>query len=206
MLGATGGALFVFLAMVRLVADPGVVPDVDLWVQQAIASLLSPGTIRFMVAVTSLGGAPVMTTLTLLLAVAFWHRGRWVDFFELLVAVPLGAVAISALKAFFQRTRPPEALIEVGGLSFPSGHAFISMVFFGFVIRLLLRSRLHPAWIAGGTVLCAVLIVLIGTSRIYLGVHFLTDVVGGFAAGFLWLLLALHLVGAARRPAGVPRL
>lgn len=196
--GATSGALLLFLAMVRLVADPGVVPDMDLRVQQAIASILSPGTIRFMVAITSLGGVTVMTILTLLLAAVFWRHRCWVYLVELLVAVPLGAVVISALKAFFQRTRPPGAVIEVGGLSFPSGHAFISIVFFGFIIRLLLRSRLHPAWIAGGTVLSALLIVLIGMSRVYLGVHFLTDVLGGYAAGFLWLLLALQLVRAVR--------
>lgn len=204
MLGATGAALLVFLAMVRIIGDPDVVPAVDLRVQNAVASLLSPGSIRFMVVVTSLGGAIAMTILTLIVAASLWSRRRRLQLFELLVAVPMGAVAMFAMKAFFQRTRPVEALLDVRGLSFPSGHAFISTVFFGFLVHLLWRSRLHPAWILAGTLLSGLLIVLIGTSRVYLGVHFLTDIVGGFAAGFLWLVLSLRLVrqverGMARR-------
>jgi len=210
MLGATAAALLLFLAMVRLIGDPDVVPAMDLRVQNTIESVLTPTTIRFMVIVTSLGGVVLMTLFSLTLAVALWSRRRWVHLFELLVAVPLGAAAMLAMKGFFQRTRPVEALLDVRGLSFPSGHAFISMVFFGFIIHLLFRSRLNPASIVGGTLLCLALIALIGTSRVYLGVHFLTDVLGGYAAGFLWLVLALRLVRhverrrAARGPSAVP--
>jgi len=199
MLGATCAALLFFLLMVRLVGDPDVVPAMDLRVQRTVESILAPTTIRFMVIVTSLGGVVLMTLFTLSLAVALWNRRRWVHLFELLVAVPLGAAAMFAMKGFFQRARPVEALLDVRGLSFPSGHAFISMVFFGFVIHLLFRSRLNPAWIAGGTLVCLALIALIGTSRVYLGVHFLTDVLGGYAAGFLWLVLALRLVRLVER-------
>ncbi|TVP45634.1 MAG: phosphatase PAP2 family protein [Gemmatimonadales bacterium] len=199
MLGATCAALLVFLAMVRIIGDPDVVPAMDLRVQRTVESILTPTTIHLMVIITSLGGVVLMTLFSLTLAVALWSRRRWVHLFELLVAVPLGAAAMLAMKQFFQRTRPVEALLDVRGLSFPSGHAFISMVFFGFVIHLLFRSRLNPAWIAGGTSLALALIALIGTSRVYLGVHFLTDVVGGYAAGFLWLVLALRLVRYVER-------
>jgi len=199
MLVATSLALVLFLAMVRIIGDPDVVPLVDLRVQKAVESILTPAIIRFMVVVTSLGGVALMTLFTLLLGGALWGRRRWVHLFELLVAVPLGAAAMLAMKGFFQRTRPVEALLDVRGLSFPSGHAFISMVFFGFVIHLLLRSRLSPAWTVGGTLVSLVLIALIGTSRVYLGVHFLTDVLGGYAAGFLWLVLALGLVRHVER-------
>jgi membrane-associated phospholipid phosphatase len=194
MLGATCAALVLFLAMVRVIGDPDVVPAMDLRVQRTVESILTPATIHFMVIVTSLGGVVLMSLFSLTLAVALWSRRRWVHLFELLVAVPLGATAMLAMKGFFQRTRPMEALLDVRGLSFPSGHAFISMVFFGLVIHLLFRSRLNPVWIAGGTLVCLALIALIGTSRVYLGVHFVTDVLGGYAAGFLWLVLALRLV------------
>lgn len=194
MIPAVGLALFAFLGMVRLVGEPGVVPEVDLRVQELVEGLLSPGAIRLMVVITALGGVVGMTILSAGLAVLLWRRRWWRQLVELLIAVGGGAAAIFVMKAFFQRARPVEALFEVRGLSFPSGHAFISMVFFGFVAYLLGRSDLPPAVTLPGVLLAGLFIALIGVSRVYLGVHFLTDVVGGYAAGFLWLVLTLVLV------------
>jgi membrane-associated phospholipid phosphatase len=148
---------------------------------------------------TALGSTPVMTALTIALGIFLLRRGSWSHLAEMLVAIPLGTAALFVMKAFFQRARPVEALFEVRGLSFPSGHAFISVVFFGFIAYLLSRSQLHRIWIVAGASLCLVLIALIGTSRVYLGVHFLTDVVGGYSAGFLWLVFSLLLVRVVER-------
>jgi len=101
------------------------------------------------------------------------------------------------LKTAFQRARPDiQHLIAVGGYSFPSGHAMVATVFYGmlgYLIWLNLRERSKTAWIV--PVLTALLIFSIGVSRIYLGVHFPSDVLAGFAAGGLWLtgcIVGLH--------------
>jgi membrane-associated phospholipid phosphatase len=199
MLVGVSAALLLFLAAVRAIAEPGVVPDVDTRVQELVSSILSPRAIRLTTWITALGSTPVMTALTIALGIFLLRRGSWSHLAEMLVAIPLGTAALFVMKAFFQRARPVEALFEVRGLSFPSGHAFISVVFFGFIAYLLSRSQLHRIWIVAGASLCLVLIALIGTSRVYLGVHFLTDVVGGYSAGFLWLVFSLLLVRVVER-------
>lgn len=87
------------------------------------------------------------------------------------------------LKDAFQSPRPVgTGLIEAHGFGFPSGHAQNGMVLFGY-LAWVTRANF---WLAGGTVF------LIGLSRVYLGVHFLSDVVGGWAVGFLWLFVAVY--------------
>ncbi len=206
MIPAVGLALSVFLGMVRLVADPEVIPQVDLRMQQTVEGILTPGFTRSMVLITAAGGTVGMTLLTVVLGIVLWRQRWWSQLVELLIAMVGGAVTIFLMKAFFQRARPAEALLEVRGLSFPSGHSFISVVFFGFCAYLLIRSRLPPLVTVPGVIVSLLLIPVIGFSRIYLGVHFLTDVLGGFAAGFVWLLLTLVLVRLARaRSPGEPR-
>ncbi len=124
--------------------------------------------------------------VALLFLLRGWSRGA------LLVTVTLIGAALldGGLKLFFGRDRPVAFFDHYPSpttFSFPSGHALFAMAFFG-GIAVLLRPRLRqPALrIAAGLVAIA-LILLIGFSRIYLGVHYPSDVVGGFAAGTVWV-------------------
>jgi undecaprenyl-diphosphatase len=98
-----------------------------------------------------------------------------------------------ALKNIFHRTRPDiQHLVNAGGYSFPSGHAMISATFYGmlgYLIWLNLHERNKPSWYV--IVVTAIFITAIGVSRIYLGVHFPSDVVAGFAAGGIWLVACI---------------
>jgi undecaprenyl-diphosphatase len=112
------------------------------------------------------------------------------------------------LKDWFQRTRPAPvgALIPAQAFSFPSGHAMVAAAFYLFVGYL--AWRLLPGrW----RIVCAVGLVLIafliGLSRLYLGVHYLTDVVAGYIAGFAWtdaVIVGGHLLVRRRRRAPTP--
>ncbi|MDD4583338.1 MAG: phosphatase PAP2 family protein [Eubacteriales bacterium] len=120
--------------------------------------------------------------------------------FPLSISALLSAFAYSLLKSFFQRIRPDIAfhLINQGGYSFPSGHSMTGLLFYGMLIYLL-RKRLlvenKNRTIANLlTALFSFLVFLIGISRIYLGVHYPTDVLAGWSLGLAFLLLITPLI------------
>ena len=157
-----------------------------------VARTTLPGD-RIFALVTFLGNALIISAGTGF--IGFWlvRKKNWKKLLLLFSAVAGGALLNLALKNIFQRTRPtiPGAYMAETGFSFPSGHAMISLVFYGVVAYLALnylRSKKSKILVvAGAIVICA----LIGFSRLYLGVHFLTDVLAGWAAGGLWLAVCI---------------
>ena len=99
------------------------------------------------------------------------------------------------LKILFHRTRPDLfRVVQETGYSFPSGHALATMCFYGMVAFLIMR--IIDSWRGRLIVmtLAVVLSILIGISRIYLGVHYPTDVIAGYAAGSMWLAFCISLL------------
>lgn len=121
----------------------------------------------------------------------FIHPHKW-DAIKVLV-ISIGCTAINtALKYLFGRERPlHDHMVEVSNLSFPSGHAMFSMAFYGAVIYFVTKGNQKPIIKIGMTAFLVVLILSIGISRVYLGVHYTSDVVAGFAAGYIWLVAVL---------------
>lgn len=113
------------------------------------------------------------------------------------VPLSIGALFVSlankGVKALVMRPRPDQAmfLIEQGGWSFPSGHAITSMFFFGMLIWLIRRNVINRRLANILTVLLAIPMVLIGISRVYLGVHYPTDVLAGWCLGLLVIVIAM---------------
>ncbi|WP_083802829.1 phosphatase PAP2 family protein [Bacillus sp. SG-1] len=96
------------------------------------------------------------------------------------------------LKEYFQRQRPGiEALIEQDGYSFPSGHSMGSFIFYGAMAFALFRLYDHTWSRVIGAAALMVLVLLIGLSRVYLGVHYPSDILGGFLAGGVWLAFSI---------------
>jgi undecaprenyl-diphosphatase len=143
------------------------------------------------VEITALGGFGVLALVTLLAAGYVLVRGKWGAALMLLAAT-LGGTAISeGLKVGFSRPRPDLVAhaVDVTSMSFPSGHAMLSAVTYLTLGALLARTqpqRRLRAYILGAAVL---LTFLIGASRIYLGVHWPTDVLAGWCLGAAWALL-----------------
>ncbi|MBC8084151.1 MAG: phosphatase PAP2 family protein [Hymenobacter sp.] len=121
------------------------------------------------------------------------RRHRWHSL--LVPVVALGSIALNlVLKQLYHRPRPLLPLISASGLSFPSGHAMISASFYGLLIYLVHAHVRRPGWrwlLMGGL---GLLIGLIGLTRVYLRVHYATDVLAGFMAGLIWLLVAIPLL------------
>jgi undecaprenyl-diphosphatase len=110
-------------------------------------------------------------------------------------ATMVGCVLLNpALKDVFRRARPPaaDALGRAHGYSFPSGHAMGSMCLFGSLAYVIYFSIDHSRRMrALAVALCVLVILTIGASRVYLGVHYLSDVLAGFAAGLCWVAVCL---------------
>ena len=116
-------------------------------------------------------------------------------------SIKIPAIALTSLglmfglKQFFGRPRPDVPLIfRAEGLSFPSGHAIFSITFYGLLIYIIYKN-VEIRWLKWTIIiLLSVLIFIIGFSRVYLRVHYATDVIAGFCVGFLWLVFAVWLL------------
>jgi undecaprenyl-diphosphatase len=130
---------------------------------------------------------------------AFRKRYRWTAY--LMVTTTLGGLLNLQLKSYFARARPElaEALRNAHGYSFPSGHAMGSAVTFGALAYL--AFRVIPRWRyrAAAIAFAATMILAISTSRIYLGVHWISDVGAGIAAGLIWVIAATVAYETMRR-------
>ncbi|MCC2548132.1 phosphatase PAP2 family protein [Hymenobacter sp. BT175] len=144
-----------------------------------------PGLTRVVLGITFFGSAPYFVVVGILLpGLMVWQKRRR-EALEVFLALTGAAILNALLKSHFHRLRPGTALIKQLGMSFPSGHAMLGMALYGCLAWLLWRHGRHPVWAA----LLVVFALLIGLTRIYLHVHYATDVLAGFAAGLLWLIL-----------------
>lgn len=151
--------------------------------------------------VTALGGYAVLTLLTLGVAGYLAFRRRWGTAALLLVAAIGGALVCDGLKGLFARPRPPAELHldMVSTESFPSSHAGASAAVYLTLAVVLARTSRRPVVRAYLIACAAALTGLVGVSRVYLGVHYPTDVLAGWAVGLTWALLCGLLARRLRR-------
>jgi undecaprenyl-diphosphatase len=160
----------------------------DETVRLAIHAHASPGLTAFLRVVTNLGDWGALLSGTLVLGLVFALCGMWQHLRLLLVTMSGALVLDAVLKLVVHRPRPiPYFIPKPSTYSFPSGHALVSLCFYGLLAGMLslsLRTRWQRAavWIAA-----AGLIGLIGFSRVYLGVHWPSDVLAGYAAAIVWM-------------------
>ena len=158
-----------------------------------------PATDQVMLFFTTMGESVVLGLLIALAAVALLRNGRWIDAGGLIIAGAGAGILNQRLKATYQRIRPDlfQGPFHLTSYSFPSGHSMGAIACYGmlaFVTIRLLRRRWQQ--IAVGLA-AALLVLCVGLSRIYFGVHYPTDVLGGFMAGAIWLAITIAIVRAA---------
>jgi undecaprenyl-diphosphatase len=161
----------------------------DEWIRALVHDIASPGLTSLMRSASFYGGPRVLIPVGLVVAVTFvikgWHRGA------LLVVVTLAGTGLLnvLLKLSFARVRP-EAFFDYplpGSPSFPSGHAlYAASVFGGLAVLLTARVRSLPLQV-GVWLVSVFLILLVGSSRVYLGVHYPSDVLAGYAIATIWV-------------------
>jgi undecaprenyl-diphosphatase len=178
-------ALYVFAVLADEVMAHETI-RIDYGVLDALRQVQSPTLDRAAYVISALG-AEVLAVLMVVLLIVFVWRRRWGAAVGLLVTVIGAQMLNNVLKDWFHRTRPApvEGFIPAQAFSFPSGHAMVAAAFYLFVGYLtwqILKGRARVVC----TAFLVLIALLIGLSRLYLGVHYLTDVVAGYIAGFAW--------------------
>jgi len=169
-----------------------------LWVNQFSSPMLD----QVMLTVTRLGDPDIVVPITCIGVIWLWWRWRWRVAAIFAITCIGGAVLSRGFKLLFGKERPAlwSQPITETSYSFPSGHALGSMVLYGFLAYLLVQRFKSQKWLIYG--IATLLIGSIGFSRIYLGVHWPTDVAAGYSIGFLWLSVCIGLFQLETRRSG----
>jgi len=146
---------------------------------------------KIFLSITMLGEAEFVIILALVISALLWYWRKKLQIIILWIVI-IGSEAITyVIKAFVNRPRPDNALILEESASFPSGHATIAVAFYGFLTYLLLCKikKYRTLTLA----ISIVIILALGYSRLYLRVHYLSDVLVGYLIGAVWLVIGIKI-------------
>lgn len=178
-------ASFVLVAYAVAVGEhPGPTPGDE--TAQEIVEHIRNGTLTSIAkVVTWLGAGGVVSALAAICGALLIWRRRWTEFWVLATGMAITQTGIDVLEDVVDRSRPAGGLVDTAGSSYPSGHAAHSVFYLWLAVTIVLRLR--PGMARGTAVVATgfVLTALIGLSRVYLGVNYLSDVSGGWALGAL---------------------
>lgn len=161
---------------------------------QGINSQIFSGVMWF---VSLLGNQPLMIVIVAVTSLILFLLKIRAEAIILALTTAAGSLSGSLIKVLIDRPRPTPALVRVSVFfsdkSYPSGHVLAFTIFFGFLLYLLIKRTTHRARGIIPAIVFILLIATIGISRIYLGAHWPSDVLGGYLLGIIWLLLAIRL-------------
>jgi undecaprenyl-diphosphatase len=192
------GGIFGVLTVTVVLDGAGGVASIDASVLHSVIAARAGWLTELAKVFTAFGTGPVVYGLLILVGLAVWRRtGTWVP-----AAVAVGALAVGqavrlGISDAVARARPPEQvwLVHPGGYAYPSGHTTTAVIGYGLLAGL--AAGLVRQWSVGLFAAAGLLAVAVAGSRVYLGVHWLSDVVGGWMFGVAWL--ALVYTGASAR-------
>ena len=154
--------------------------------------LLTPTLTPYIKAITNLGGATCLIIITAVIFITI--KNKKIGFLTLINLVTI-TILNQIIKHIIQRPRPTyHTLIKETGYSYPSGHSMISMAFYGFLIYLIYKNLKNKALKITLITFLSLLILAIGLSRIYLGVHYISDVIGGLLISTSYLILYINII------------
>jgi len=174
--------------------------SIDRVILQLLVSQRSDALTAFFASITALGGVKALVIITIFSCVCFYIANQKKEALHLLFIFLGTELSVFIIKAVIQRPRPAEGITEYleKSFSFPSGHAAASTALFGF-LTCYLASRARTRFQKTCIIMCGViLVILIGFSRLYLGVHYVSDVIGGFILGGIWLAAVLTVANVRK--------
>lgn len=198
---AAAGCLWLFGRLAEDIVSNDPLVSFDQTAATTIHELRTPALTTFFLVITALGSIEAIALVSLVGAVVFGVWRRWLPFWAWLIAAGGSVMLLLLLKALFARPRPyvEYPLLLETYYSFPSGHAMEAVVLYGmlaYFAMLALRTWWTRSTVVFGT---SLLVLLIGFSRMYLGVHYFSDVVAGFAAGGVWLSICIMAIEFVRQ-------
>lgn len=168
----------------------------DQKILRAVGTLTSPAATEFFKAVTFFGARAFLFPAYSGIVFIYLVRKKWKRAIDIALIGVLASVILKHVKSFFARQRPLDPLIpHVGGFSFPSGHSFSSFTFFGVLIYLIWKSGIREGWKIVATVFLFLMGCIVAFSRVYLRVHYPSDVLGGFCLAVVWLIISIFSFG-----------
>lgn len=196
-------AALIFVWLLGEVASGEIMRLDTLAYQVFVETLRSDALTPFMEAFTSLASVVVLAVMAAVIAaLAPGKAPGWCVAVNLVCVVVLNTV----LKVIVQRPRPAGfRLISESGYSFPSGHSMVAMAFFGLLIWMVWRYHRRDAMRVVWCVCFGLVIAMVGISRIYLGVHYASDVLAGFCVSLIWLIFYTRVIAPAFVAVDAPR-
>lgn len=189
---------WVFGRLAEAVSSAGPLVLIDAQVAHWFHHQATPTVTQVMLGLSHLHGPTAISIMTAVLASWLIRQREWHSLARVVLIVPTGLVLNVLVKHVFDRARPQfdEPLLTLSTYSFPSGHVAGTTLFYG-VLFVLLWARMEAlGWRVAGLAFAMTMTTLVAVSRLYLGVHFLTDVVAGFAGALMWLTLGLFAIDA----------
>ena len=187
-----------FAEIAENIGDGRKLGQFDMLFSDTLRSSVSITTLQVFALLTHLGDPLTLTVLTVIVAAVLLQQRQFWLFTAWVLTIAGNAVLGKLLKGIFQRTRPihDQGLAVANGWSFPSGHASGSVVVFGVLAYLIARflPEHRAAWRLPVLMTGAALAFTVGCSRVFLQVHFPSDVLAGFAAGAVWLAVCVSAV------------
>jgi len=195
-------SLYAFISLAGGVVTNEGLAESDKQIADTIHAAAMPTGITLFTNISLLGNEAVWVISAAVL-LYFGLRRQWATVLLWIFTVGIGQLLNIVLKLTFNRARPvfSNAFVNAVGFSFPSGHAMWSAITYSLLAYILI---IHTASLARRILIvtvCVLIVLLVGLSRIYLGAHYLSDVLAGFAAGALWVVISTAAFRLARRAA-----
>jgi membrane-associated phospholipid phosphatase len=194
-------AAWMFGAIAEDVVRGATITVVDVRLAHWFHVRATPGFTQAMLFVTHWNGIAGSSVMAALLALWFWRRHAHYWLILVLVSVPGGMLLNVAMKNAFRRDRPhfDDPLVSLATYSFPSGHTAAATVFYGLLACYLVRRSAHWRGRALAVLAACAMVMLVALSRMYLGAHYLSDVLAASAEGAAWLAICITAVSTLHR-------
>ncbi len=178
-----GISLFILSLLSQSVGHYGSIKEVDTTIKPLIENTRNPGLTTLFLIITDLGDKVALISLTVLLSILLFLRKQKRHSLLLFFSMMTGSLVVYVTKSLFDIPRPLFGLVEETSKSFPSGHATLSIIFASIICFIGFRKKLRYSTKVILLILCISFPLLVGFSRLYLGVHWFSDVIGGCLLG-----------------------